>query len=130
MGDKPMYRYLILALALGGCATTGFEPADDDTAFHKAAVSWVGAPIQEMLERWGEPSNLHVEASERRDGLARWRTSDDSAPRDDTGGVDTHSATCIAEARYDMAGVITKVDTVSSNCEKVFDEERLAQLTR
>ena len=127
-----MYRFLIFALLLGGCASTGYEADDDDTAFHKAAVSWVGAPIQEMIERWGEPNNLHVEASAERDGLARWRTTG-SRP-----GVTSSAAigggaghyTCIAEARYDLNGMITKVDTVSTHCDKAFDDERIAKLTR
>ena len=125
-----MYKLLWVALALGGCAATGYEADDDETAFHKAAVSWVGAPIQAMLTRWGEPTNLHVEASERRDGLARWRTTNNNSGGNVGAGAGTRYYTCIAEARYDMAGVITKVDTVSSNCDKVFDDDHLAHLTR
>jgi hypothetical protein len=127
-----MYKILLMAFVLGGCAATGYEAEDDETAFHKAAVSWVGAPIEEMLTRWGKPTNLHVEASEQRDGLARWRTTNNSSGFSSTGsaGAGTRYYTCIAEARYDMAGVIIKVDTVSSNCDKVFDEDRLAHLTR
>lgn len=125
-----MTRYLLLALALGGCASTGYEADDDETAFHKASVSWVGAPIEDMITRWGEPTNLHVEASEQREGLARWRTTNDVTSNDDSQGVDTRNYTCITEARYDMTGTITKVETVSANCEKAFDENRLAYLTR
>lgn len=125
-----MYKYLLIGLMLGGCAATGYEADDDETAFHKAAVSWVGAPIQEMLTRWGKPTNLHVEATEQRDGLARWRTTNNNSGHTAGASAGTRFYTCIAEARYDMAGVITKVDTVSSNCDKVFDEDHLAHLTR
>jgi hypothetical protein len=121
-----MYRLLLLTLALGGCAATGYEADDEDSAFHKAAVSWVGAPVEEMIGRWGEPNNLHVEASDDRDGLARWRAINITSGSSPTAGIGSasHSYRCIAEARYDMHGVITKVDTVSSQCEK------LARLTR
>ena len=126
-----MYKILLMAFVLGGCAATGYE-ADEETAFHKAAVSWVGAPIDEMIEHWGEPNNLHLQASEQRDGLARWRTTNNSSGSSSAGsaGAGTGYYTCIAEARYDMAGVITKVDTVSSNCGKAFDHDQLARLTR
>jgi len=126
-----MYRFLwlALALALGGCASTGFERDDDDSEFHKAAVSWVGAQVDDMIARWGEPSNLHIEASDKRDGLARWRTTDDN-PTSAPAGSGSNHFTCIAEARYDLKGVITKVDTVSSNCDKSIDDERLAHLRR
>ncbi len=127
-----MYRYLILALALGGCASTGFDSDDDETAFHKAAVSWVGSPVDEMLARWGEPNNLHVKASEERAGLARWRATNFHAGlgNGNASNAGARHYTCIAEARYDLSGLITKVDTVSINCNKIYDEERLAQLTR
>ena len=128
-----MYRYLILALALGGCASTGSGVDDDDTAFHKAAMSWVGASVDDMIMRWGEPNNLHVEASEERDGLARWRATNFRS------GVTSNAAaagggsgyyTCIAEARYDLTGLITKVDTVSTNCEKIYDDNHIMHMTR
>ena len=125
-----MYRYLWLALVLGGCTSTGYERDDDESDFHKAAVSWVGAQVDDMIVRWGEPNNLHVEASEQRDGLARWRTTNNNSGGNVGASAGTRFYTCIAEARYDMAGVITKVDTVSSNCDKLFDDEHMANLVR
>ena len=123
-----MFKIVLLALMLTGCASSGYEAADDESAFHRAAISWVGAPASDMIASWGEPNNLNLEASPDRDGLARWRATNNSA----TSGVGsgTRHYTCIAEARYGMDGVITKVDTVSSNCEQLYTEERLAQLTR
>ncbi len=121
-----MYKTILLALALTGCTSSGHERADDESGFHMAAVSWVGAPVSEMVVRWGEPNNLKVEVSEDRDGLVRWRETSNTAAL----GAGTRYHTCIAEARYGMDGVITKVDTVSSNCEQLYSEEHLAQLTR
>lgn len=123
-----MYKTILLALALTGCASSGYEADDDESAFHRAAISWIGAPASDMITRWGEPNNLEVEASENRDGLLRWRETNNTAAS--TPGAGTRFYTCIAEARYGMDGVITKVDTVSSNCEQLYTEEHLAHLTR
>lgn len=125
-----MYKTILLALVLTGCATSGDEADADESGFHRAAVSWVGAPASDMIVRWGEPNNLKVEASEDRDGLVRWRTTNNTAASGAGTGAGTRYQTCIAEARYGMDGVITKVDTVSSNCEQLYSEERLAHLTR
>jgi hypothetical protein len=125
-----MYKTILLALVLTGCASSGYEAADDESGFHRAAVSWVGAPASDMIARWGEPNNLNVEATEDRNGLARWRATNNSAGSGPGRGPGTRYHTCIAEARYGMDGVITKVDTVSSNCEQLYTEEHLAHLTR
>ena len=92
----------------------------------------VSVPAADLVGRWGEPNNLHVEASDDRDGLARWRAINITSGSSPTAGIGSasHSYRCIAEARYDMHGVITKVDTVSSQCEKLYDDEHLARLTR
>jgi len=125
-----MYKTILLALALTGCASSGYEADDEESGFHRAAVSWIGAPASEMIARWGEPNNLKVEVSENRDGLARWRATNNTAAGAPGMGAGTRYYTCIAEARYGMDGVITKVDTVSSNCEQLYSEEQLANLTR
>ena len=125
-----MYKTILLALMLTGCASSGYEAADDESGFHRAAVSWVGAPVSDMVAKWGEPNNLKVEASENRDGLVRWRATNNTAANTPDVGAGTRYHTCIAEARYGMDGVITKVDTVSSNCEQLYTEEHLAQMTR
>jgi len=125
-----MYKTILLALLLTGCASSGYEVADDESAFHRAAVSWVGAPASDMIAKWGEPNNLMVEASDNRDGLARWRETDNTPASAPGMGAGARYYTCIAEARYGMDGVITKVDTVSSNCEQLYTEEHLARLTR
>jgi hypothetical protein len=125
-----MLRIVLLALLLTGCASSGYEAADDESAFHRAAISWVGASASDMIASWGEPNNLNLEASPDRDGLARWRATNNSVTSGPGVGSGTRHYTCIAEARYGMDGVITKVDTVSSNCEQLYTEEHLAQLTR
>ena len=125
-----MYKTILLALVLTGCASSGYEAADDESGFHRAAVSWIGAPASDMIARWGEPNNLKLEASENRDGLVRWRATNNTAANAPGMGAGTRNYTCIAEARYGMDGVITKVDTVSSNCEQLYTEEDLAHLTR
>lgn len=125
-----MLRALFPALLLCGCASSGYEPADDESEFHKVAISWVGAPISEMIAKWGEPNNLKVDSSESRDGLARWRATNNTAGFSSGTGADTRYYTCIAEARYGLDGVISKIDTVSSNCDKLYTDQNLAQMTR
>lgn len=125
-----MYKTILLALLLTGCASSGYEVVDDESAFHRAAVSWVGAPASDMIAKWGEPNNLKIEASEDRAGLARWRATNSGVTSDPGVGSGTRDYTCITEARYGMDGVITTVDTVSSNCEQLYSEEDLAHLTR
>jgi hypothetical protein len=119
-----------MVIALGGCASSGYERDDDESEFHKAAVSWVGAQVNDMITRWGEPTNLYIEATDERDGLARWRSTNNTAASGPGMGAGTRYYTCIAEARYGTDGVITKVDTVSSNCDKLFDEDHMANLVR
>lgn len=125
-----MYKIVLLALVLTGCASTAYEAADDESAFHKAALSWVGAPVTEMILRWGKPNNLEVEPSDNRDGLVRWRVANSTALSNSGAGVGGGHYTCIAEARYAMDGIITKVDTVSTNCHKRYPDERIVYMTR
>lgn len=125
-----MYKTILLALVLTGCVSTAYEPADDESAFHKAAVSWVGAPVTDMVVRWGKPNNLEMEARDDRDGVARWRATNHAGATEGNARAGSRYHTCIAEARYGMDGVITKVDTVSSNCEQIYTAEHFALLTR
>ena len=44
-------RAALLAVAsiLAACGTTAFDGDDDRDAFRRAAVSWVGAPLDDMI---------------------------------------------------------------------------------
>jgi hypothetical protein len=109
---------LAAALTLAACGTTAYDSDDDRDAFRAAAVSWVGAPLDDMIAVWGKPSERIIEPSEERSGVARWRDTYSSGSA--TQNVVGHR--CIVEVRYGMDGTILKVDTVSHNCDEPFDE--------
>ncbi len=91
-----------------------------------AAQSWLGANIEEMIAFWPNPnmrcgSNTIGEA-----GCAWWRHNQTPAP----GGRPVYDYRCEAIARYNEAGVITKIEVKeSSNCDRRFGDQ-LDQMTR
>ena len=91
-----------------------------------AAKSWPGANIEEMTAVWPNPnmwcgSNTSGEA-----GRAWWRHHQTAAP----GGNPVYDYRCEAIARYDEAGVITKIEVnESSNCHRRFGGQ-LDRMTR
>lgn len=108
---------LVLAsLSVAACAGTLHDSAEDDDEFRSAAVSWVGAPLEEMIAVWGEPSQHVIEAQPGRNGLVRWR--DTWSAGTSTLAVDGYR--CIAEARYSLDRTILRVDTISHNCDSGF----------
>lgn len=123
-----MIRIIALALLLSGCAGTTYDDDDDESRIHHAAVSWVGAPVDDMVSAWGEPNNLNVQPSEYSDGLMRWRSTRQAATPNRIGGPSTQ--TCIVEAYFGQDGTITRVETMTTNCDDLYTEEQLIQLTR
>ena len=87
-----MKRTIVLALLLSGCAGTTYDDDDDESRVHWAAVSWVGAPVEDMVRAWGEPNNLNVQPSEDRDGLMRWRSTRRPPTQNRIGGSSTHTS--------------------------------------
>jgi hypothetical protein len=118
-------RAALLAVAsiLAACGTTAYD--DDRDAFRAAAVSWVGAPLDDMIAVWGKPSERVIEPAEGRSGLVRWRNNYSA------GGPSQYVAghRCIVEARYGLDGTILRVDTISHNCDQRYAEV-LDQLAR
>jgi hypothetical protein len=123
-----MKTILVLALLLSGCAGVEYDSANDQGRVHRAAMSWVGAPIDAMVQAWGEPNNLKIEATENNDGLMRWReTRRPSGMYTSAGGK---SYTCIVEAYFGIDGTINRVETMTNNCDKRYTDEQLDQLER
>jgi hypothetical protein len=119
---------IVLALLLSGCAGVAYDDNDDESLVHRAAMSWVGAPIAEMVGVWGEPNNLNIEATESNDGLMRWRETRRYAGTNLPAGAKSH--TCIVEAYFGMDGTINRVETMTNNCDDQYTEEQLELLTR
>ena len=120
-------RAALLAAAsiLAACGTTAFDGDDDRDAFRVAAVSWVGAPLDDMIAVWGKPSERIIEPTEERSGVARWRDTYSSGSA--TQNVIGHR--CIVEVRYGVDGTILKVDTISRECDDRYGEV-MDELTR
>ena len=123
-----MKRLIVLALLLSGCAGTAYDADDDESRVHRAAVSWVGAPVDDMVQAWGEPNNLNVQPTEYSDGVMRWRSTRRPETQNRIGGSATH--TCIVEAYFGQDGTITRVETMTTDCDDLYTEEQLIQLSR
>ena len=123
-----MKTILVLALFLSGCAGMGYDADDDESRVHRAAMTWVGANVEEMVQAWGEPNNLRIDATENNQGLVRWRDTRRLAGTNTSAG--TSSYTCIVEAYFGMDGTINRVETMTNNCDALYTEEQLARFTR
>lgn len=122
-----MKRIIVLALFLSGCAGTVYDD-DDESPVHRAAMSWVGAPIDDMVAVWGEPNNLRIDPTETNDGLFRWRDTRRPTENNAVGG--SRSYTCIVEAYFGQDRAISRVETLTTNCDELYTDERLNLLTR
>jgi hypothetical protein len=112
-------------MILAACGTTAFDGDDDQDAFRAAAVSWVGAPLEDMIAVWGKPSERIIEPAEGRSGLARWRdTHSFGNATQNVGGY-----RCIVEVRYGVDGTILRVDTISPDCDDRYGDV-MDQLSR
>lgn len=59
-------------LLIAACATDGASDGNTDE-FVLAAQTWKGAPIQDMVGRWGQPNGGHSYPSASKEGFARWQ---------------------------------------------------------
>jgi len=117
--------WIIAILSLVGCAASVHDSVSDTDAFRAAAVSWVGAPLDDMVKVWGEPNRRIIDAEPGRNGLVRWQSSKGRGGVQ--GGKVDHL--CSVEARFDINRTVTRVDTIAQNCDKRYVDEIYA-LTR
>jgi len=116
----------IILVSCAGCAQLADKPPPAVGDYSMAAKSWLGANIEEMIAFWPEPnmrcgSNTIGEA-----GCAWWRHRQTGTP----GGNPVYDYRCEAIARYNEAGVITKVEVKESrNCHRYF-RDRFDRMTR
>ena len=100
-------------LSLAACAYSPHDSATGNDRLRRVAVSWVGAPLEDMIAAWGEPSQYIIEASADRNGLVQWRDSwSTGAP-----ALAADGYRCIVEARYALNRTILRVDTISHDCD-------------
>jgi len=117
--------WIIAALPLVGCAASGHDSVSDADAFRAAAISWVGAPLDEMVKAWGQPNRQIIDAEPGRTGMVRWRAAEEQ------GGIQTGKIKnlCSVEARFDLNRTILRIDTISHDCDDRF-ADAIEALTR
>ena len=120
-------RAALMATAsfLAACSSTAYASDGDRDAFRGAAVSWVGAPLDDMIAVWGRPSERVVKPAEGRSGGVWWR--DTRSAGSPTLAASGHR--CIVEVRHGIDGTMLRVDTISHNCDDRYAEV-LDQLAR
>lgn len=116
----------IVLVICAGCTHFADNPTPAIGDYSMAAKSWLGANIEEMIAVWPTP-NMHCGSNTiGQVGCAWWRHNQTPAP----GGRPVYDYRCEAIARYNEAGVITKIEVIeSSNCHRRFGDQ-LDQMTR
>ena len=119
-----MSRLIVTTLCalLAACST--YSPQENDT-FTRAATSWEGAPVEDMILVWGPPAT-QSDATDGRSGLTYWRSYAVS------GGVGTSGdmgRRCQISAYTDESGSIERIEVNSNNCDRYFGD-RLNALFR
>lgn len=104
-----MRKTLIPVLVLiAGCAAWTGGPTQV-SRFERAAQSWTGAPLDEMIATYGPPRTF-LEDSEIEDaGIAVWRSGRGEAYR------------CNINAWYDPDRIVTRVDVSAHNCDDEYE---------
>ena len=115
----------MVVLSLVGCAASVHDSMSDTDAFRAAAISWVGAPLDDMIKVWGPPNRQIIDAESGRNGMVRWHAAQD------IGGIQTGRTghLCSVEARFDLNRTVTRVDTISHDCDDRYEDE-IGALTR
>jgi hypothetical protein len=115
-----------MILMATSCAQFDAGKVDRDDDYSNAALSWLGADIQEMLAAWPSP-NTHCGSNTVGEvGCTWWRHF---GPGDHIGvaHLDFH---CEVIARYDGFGVITEIDVRRSRYCYRFFNDRFDRMTR
>ena len=115
-------------LAIGACAATPDQPKDD---FVRAAESWEGYPVKEMIDVWGDPDvvgddkvtwRLEKNKVQCRDVIRRRRVGNEWVEYTVRECVETQAYTykCRVTANVDSLGDIVEVNALSYRCGVVF----------
>ena len=65
---------VIVIIALSGCSTTGKVADGAHDRYVRAANSWLGAPIGEMIAAWGDPTRRFLLPEGEKAGIAWWES--------------------------------------------------------
>ena len=108
---------LISFFSCVGCAELTYKSTPVVDEFSMAAKSWIGAHIEEMISVWPNP-NIHCGKNTIGEaGCAWWRYG--QSPVAD--GQVTYGYRCEIIARYNEAGVITRIEIRESDrCDRIF----------
>ena len=85
--------------------------------FERAAESWTGAPLDEMIATYGPPRTFLEDSELEGAGIAVWRSTLGDAYR------------CNINAWYDPERIVTRIDVTSYKCDEQY-EEHLDMLMR
>lgn len=120
-------RFMFL-LGLTACAGTPEQPHDD---FVRAAESWEGFPVAQMIEVWGDPDvvdedrvtwRLQKNSVRCRDVIRRRRVGNEMVEYTvrECAETESYRYNCRVTANFDALGEIVEVTARSYRCGRVF----------
>lgn len=122
---KPALVSIIL-FSGAGCAQFADNPPPAVGDYSIAAYSWRGANIKEMTAVWPSPTKRCGSNTIGEAGCAWWKHNQAVPP----GGTPNYDYRCEVIARYNEAGIITKIEVKESkNCHRRFPGQ-LDRMTR
>jgi hypothetical protein len=98
----------VLLLTAGCAAWTG--GATSTNRFEQAAMSWTGAPLDEMIATYGPPRTFLEDSDVEGAGIVVWRSTWGDAYR------------CNIDAWYGPDRIVTRVDVTSHKCDEKYEE--------
>ena len=114
-----------LILVLTSCAQLDGGAVNRQDDYSNAAMSWLGADIQDMVAGWPSPNKACGSNKVGQSGCVWWRQFYSGA----RGGSTTFD--CEVVAHYDEAGVITEIDVRKSReCHLLFNDDQFDRMTR
>ena len=99
--DMNRILLLVATALISACALEPVETRKIPDAFVRAANSWEGGHIKNMIAVWRRPNVVYRNATEQTEGVARWVSSSSS-------GI-TRSTRCSVTANFDTSGLITNI---------------------
>ena len=103
---KALVPVLVL---LAGCAAWTGSPTTP-SRFERAAESWTGAPLDEMIATYGPPRTILEDTEVEGAGIAVWRSGQGEAYR------------CNINAWYDPERTVTRIDVSSHQCDDKYED--------
>ena len=102
------HAIMLLLVLCAGCAAWTGPP--NESRFTRAAESWTGAPLDDMIAVWGPPRQFLDDSEIEGAGIAIWRSTWGDAYR------------CNINAWYDPERIVTRIDVTSYKCDEKYEE--------